>query len=173
MSSRKRITGIAAAVIAALALAGCGTAASTSSTSSPASQAPAAAPTSAAPAPLTCSTVTSDNGLTASQVIAQLVTDQKSQDAQLEQGWVDLTDGTPTNQGTDLQGAASALGSYAGTQLAADGSQLATDAQAFLTDQSGGLMPGWPSEYDAVAADIHKLASDCGMPFPVGSAGGQ
>jgi len=114
---------------------------------------------------LTCSTVTSDNGMTASAVIAVLVKDQKSQDASETQGWVDLVSGSETGQGSDLDAAAQALGSYSGTQLATDASQFGTDAQTFLSDQSSGLQPGWITEYRQVAADIHKLAADCGQSF--------
>ena len=79
---------------------------------------------------------------------------------------MDLVSGDQTSQGDDLAAAAQSLGNYSGTQLAADASLLATDAQTFLSDQSGGLMPGWPSEYRQVTADIHKLADDCGQSFP-------
>lgn len=106
--------------------------------------------------------MTSDNDRTASQVIGVLASDQKSQDATLEQNWVGLTDGSQTSQEDDLA-AAQVLGSYGGTQVAADGSTFATDVQAFLSDQSGGLMPGWTSEYRQVTADIHALATDCGQ----------
>jgi hypothetical protein len=132
-----------------------------------------AAPASTAPPLLTCSTGTNDNGMTASQVIRMLVSDQKSQDKALEENWVTVTDGSETSQGNDLDAAAQSLGSYSGTELAADASQFASDVQTFLTDQSGGLLPGWPSEYDAVATDIHRLADDCDMSFPVGGAAGQ
>lgn len=131
-----------------------------------ASSAAAAPSSSAAPPPLTCSTSTNDNGMTASQVIAQLVSDQKSQDASQEQNWVDLVSGSQTGQGSDLAAAAQSLGSYSGTQLAADASQFGTDAQTFLSDQSGGLLPGWVTEYRQVETDIHKLADDCGQSFP-------
>jgi len=115
---------------------------------------------------LTCSTATNDNGMTASQVIAQLVSDQKSQDASEEQNWVDLLSGNQTSQGNNLAAAAQSLGGYGdGSQVAADGSQLATDVQTFLTDQDGGLMPGWVGEYRHVETDIHKLADDCGQHF--------
>lgn len=107
--------------------------------------------------------MTSDNDQTANQVIGVLVSDQKSQDATLEQNWVDLTDGSQTSQGDDLAAAVQVLGSYGGTQVAADGSTFATDVQTFLSDQSGGLMPGWTSEYRQVTADIHALAADCGQ----------
>ena len=85
-----------------------------------------------------------------------------------------LTDGNPTRQGNDLQAAASALGSYAGTQLSADGSEFATDVQTFMGDESGGLMPGWVTPYRQVAIDIHALATDCdeGWPVPPGTSPG-
>ena len=86
--------------------------------------------------------MTSNNGQTASQLTSVLASDQKSQDATLEQNWVGLTDGSQTSQGDDLAAAAQVLGSYSGTQVAADGSTFATDVQTFLSDQSGGLMPG-------------------------------
>jgi hypothetical protein len=143
-----------------LAACGSGSPATTAPSSSSAASAAAA---SNGPPPLTCSTVTSDNCQTASQVIGVLVSDQKSQDAQLEQNWVNLTDGSETSQGDDLAAAAQVLGSYSGTQLAADGSTFTTDAQTFLSNQSGGLMPGWTPEYRQVASDIHVLASDCGQ----------
>jgi hypothetical protein len=163
---------IAAAAAAIAALAGCGSSGSHLA-SPPASPSSTAAPANTAPPPLTCSTGTNDNGMTASQVIRMLVSDQKSQDKALEENWVTVTDGSETSQGNDLDAAAQSLGSYNGTELAADASQFASDVQTFLTDQSGGLLPGWPSEYDAVAADIHRLADDCDMSFPVGGAGGR
>ena len=139
---------------------------SSSSGNNAATSVAASTPTAApAPPPLTCSTVTNDNSMTAMQVIATLVQDQKSQDASEEQNWVGLTDGSQTSQGDDLAAAASALGSYADTQVAADGSTFATDANTFLTDQSGGLIPGWISEYRAVQNDIAKLAADCGVSY--------
>ena len=79
---------------------------------------------------------------------------------------MDLVNGSQTSQGNDLAAAVQSLGNYSGTQLAADASQFATDAQTFLSDQSGGLMPGWTSEYRQVTADIHTLAADCGQSFP-------
>ena len=79
---------------------------------------------------------------------------------------MDLVSGDQTSQGNDLAAAAQSFGNYSGTELAADASQFATDAQTFLSDQSGGLMPGWPSEYRQVTTDIHKLADDCGQSFP-------
>ncbi len=142
-------------------LAACGSGSPVAAPVPSSTTAASAATASSAPPPVTCSTVTSDNGQTASQVIGVLVSDQKSQDAQLSQNWVGLTDGTQTSQGDDLAAAAQVLGSYSGTQLAADGSTFATDAQTFLSDQSGGIMPGWTPEYRQVASDIHALASDC------------
>jgi hypothetical protein len=173
--SRTRV--LLAASLAAGLLAGCGSsathtagqaAAATSAATSATTSAPstaAAAPSSSAAQTLTCSTVTSDNGMTASAVIAVLVKDQKSQDASATQGWVDLVSGSETGQGSDLDAAAQALGSYSGTQLATDASQFGTDAQTFLSDQSSGLQPGWITEYRQVATDIHKLAADCGQSF--------
>jgi hypothetical protein len=163
------LAAVAAAGVTLAAVAACGSSSSASSAaSSPASSAAAApAASSAAPAPLACDTVTSDNGEEAQVVIATLKSDQQRQDSALEQNWVDLTDGTPTSQGNDLQAAASEVGSYAGTQLSADGSQFATDAGAFMSDESGGLMPGWPAPYDQVSKDIHALATDCGEGWPV------
>jgi hypothetical protein len=147
------------------ALAGCGSSSAATAAAPPATAASStAAP---APSPLTCSTLTADNNLTASQVIAQLVSDQKSQDASMEQGWVDLTDGSQTSQGDDLSAAASALGSFAATQVAADGSAFATDVNTFLSDESGGLMPGWVSDYRAVQHDIAALAGDCDIAYTV------
>lgn len=166
---------VAAGLTLAAACTACGSSASSAASSPASSAAPAASPaaSSVAPAPLACDTVTSDNGEEAQVVIATLKSDQQQQDSALEQNWVDLTDGTPTSQGNDLQAAASALGGYAGTQLSADGSQFATDAGAFMSDESGGLMPGWPAPYDQVSKDIHALATDCGegWPVPAGHAG--
>lgn len=160
---RRIVLGLAAAGL----LCACGSSASHTAASAPASSAAPAAPaSSAAPATLTCSTSTSDSGMTASQVIAGLVSDQKSQDKSQTQNWVDLVSGSETSQGSDLDAAAQSLGSYSGTQLATDASQFATDAQTFLSDQSGGLMPGWITEYRQVETDIHTLASDCGKSFP-------
>jgi hypothetical protein len=105
-------------------------------------------------------------GQTARQVITTLVSDQKTQDASQTQNWVDLVSGSQTSQGDDLAAAAQVLGSYSGTQLAADGSTFATDTQAFLSDESGGVMPGWITPYRQVETDIHQLASDCNMAWP-------
>jgi hypothetical protein len=167
-----RIATALAMVGAVLTLAACGgspapKAASAASTHSATASSTPAVTVSPAPSPLTCSTMTGDNGMTATQVIATLVHDQKSQDASQTQGWVDLVSGSQTSQGGDLAAAASALGSYASTQVAADSSTFATDANTFLTDQSGGLMPGWVSEYRAVQYDIAKLAADCGVSYTV------
>lgn len=144
MIKEKLLTAVASAVIA-VPLAACGSGGSTSDAASTA--AVAAAPASSTlPPPLTCSTSTSDNGMTASQVIAALVADQKSQDASEEQGWVSLVDGSQTSQGNDLAAAAQSLGSYSGTQIAADASQFAADAQTFLGDESSGLVAVKSSE---------------------------
>jgi type IV pilus biogenesis protein CpaD/CtpE len=159
-------TPIAAAAIAALALAGCAST-SSSTTSAAATHSSTAAASATAPPPLTCPTLTSDNNMTVTQVITAVVSDQKSQDASMGQGWVNLTDGSQTSQGNDLAAAASVLGSYAGTQLAADGSEFATDAQAFLSDESGGLMPGWTAPYRLIQHDIAKLGADCGVSYTV------
>ena len=51
--------------------------------------------------------------MAASQVIGTLVSDQKSQDASLEQNWVNLADGSQTQQGNDLAAAVQSLASYA------------------------------------------------------------
>lgn len=151
-------------------LAACGS--SSSATSAGAGSAASAdnPVSSPAPPPLACSASTSDNSMTASQVIAVLVADQKSQDASLQENWVDVVTGNQTSQGSDLAAAAQSLGNYSGTQLAADASQFASDVQTFLADQGSGLMPGWPSEYRQVTADIHTLADDCGQSFPTASS---
>lgn len=170
MRKSKVLAGAALGAAALASLAACGSSGShaAASTSAAASVSTAASSpaSSAVPSPLTCSTTTNDNDMTTSQVIAQLVSDQKSQDASEEQNWVDLVSGDQTSQGNDLAAAAQSLGNYSGTQLAADASQFATDAQTFLSDQGGGLMPGWVSEYRQVETDIHKLADDCGQSFP-------
>jgi hypothetical protein len=126
----------------------------------------AAARASPALPPLYCSSPTSDNGMTFAQVLGWLVADQESQDVSLEQGWVEVTSGSQTSQGNDLAAAAQSLSNYSGTQLAADASHFVIQAQTFLSDQSSGLMPGWTSEYQQIAADIHKLADQCGLSFP-------
>ena len=104
--------------------------------------------------------------MTFSQVLGWLVSDQESQDVRLNEGWVEVASGSQTSQGNDLAAAAQSLGNYSHTQLAADASQFTTEVQTFLSDQSSGLMPGWTTEYRQVAADIHRLADDCGLSFP-------
>jgi hypothetical protein len=92
-----------------------------------------------------------------------VVSDQKSQDASLEQNWVGLVDGTPTSQGSDLQAAVSATnGVSVSDQLSQQAQQFNTDATTFLSDQSGGLVPGWTTEYNALKADIYAMARTCG-----------
>ena len=135
--------------------------------SAPASHAQSAAPA-AAPAALACSTVLAD-GNAASEVIQTLVQDQKSQNAALEEGWVNVVDGTPTSEGDDLQAAVTDFTPYAtgSSQLASDAAAFDSDASQFLSDQSGGLMPGWPAEAGQVEQDIHNLAADCGIKMHV------
>lgn len=147
----KAATVLAAA--AALLVAGCGSAAS-----QPAQHTTPAAAASSAPA-VTCS------GL--SGVISTLVGDQRSQDKTLEENWVNVVNGSLTSQGQDLQAGISATAqastSSAASQLTTDAQSFHNDASTFLSDQSGGLMPGWPSEDDTVKADIKRLAADCGI----------
>ncbi len=136
-----------------LALSACG-----SSTTAPTAGPPAAssAPATTAPAvPLSCTAV------------ATLVADQRAQNNALQENWVNVVTGAPTTQGSDLQNAINATNNApAGSAYA----QLNQDASQFMSDQGGGLMPGWPAEYGAIEHDIAALASKCGISYqpPVG-----
>jgi hypothetical protein len=39
----------------------------------------------------------------------------------------------------------------------------------FLSDQAGGLQPGWPAEAGQIEQDIHVLAAACGIPMTIPS----
>ena len=167
---------LAGAAVVALAVVACGTQSAATSASAPgtsvaATSAPAA-PASSAPAALTCGTVLG-SGSDTRAVITGLVTDQKSQDASEEQGWVllvpDQSGNYLTSQGQDLQNAASDFQSASGSGLGSDATSLATDASTFLSDQSGGLLPGWVPEYRAIQHDLEKLAGDCSIVYTVPS----
>jgi hypothetical protein len=143
-----------------LALAACGSS-STSTTSAKAST----ATSSPSAQVVTCASL--------ANVIKPVVKDQASQDASLEQGWVDLVapdSGTNlTSQGQDLQNAANATTSISTgpaptSLLGIDVLSFYTDANAFLNDESVGLMPGWIQPYDALKSDIQAIAALCGYP---------
>jgi hypothetical protein len=151
---------------AALAITACGSSRPSNQAGTSGGQAAPAQATSAPPPSLTCSTTLGD-GETAKQTIAALVADQRSQDKSEEQNWVDVVEGTPTSQGQDLQSASNDFGAFSSstTQLAFDAATFSTDASTFLSDQSGGLLPGWVSEYRAIQHDIEALADDCGLSY--------
>jgi hypothetical protein len=70
-----------------------------------------------------------------------------------------------------MAAAAQALGDYNGTQLASDSSEFSSDAQTFLSDQDGGLLPGWITEYRQIHSDVQQLADDCGQSYTDPDAG--
>jgi len=150
-----RYAAVPAALALALGMAACGStavqhhAAATTHTAAP-----------SGPAPVTCAQLGND--------FATVVADQKSQDKALEENWVNLTDGSPTSQGNDLQALTSDAGFPAGAtppdQVTADFVALSNDASTFFSDQSGGLLPGWTAEYNAIKHDIYAVATDCGVP---------
>jgi hypothetical protein len=145
----------ALAVTAVVAvLAGCG-----STSSHPPHHSPAAKPTAAASsAPdLTCASE--------SYMIQTLVSDQESQNKSLEEGWINISDGSLTSQGNDLQNAATAWQNAPGGPIAYTASQLSTDATNFFASESGGLAPGWPAGYRAIQYDIAQLAANCGIKY--------
>jgi len=166
-----RFAGVAACLVG-LFVAACGgsagkhqaTATATASfkpiTENPAAQAPK----------LTCGTMLSNIGLTAKQAIAMLVQDQKAQNKALEENWVGVLSGSLTSEGQDLQEAVNGFSPYASlglTTLETDITQFDTDATTFMSDQSGGLMPGWTAEAGQIESDIHALALDCGIKMHV------
>jgi hypothetical protein len=96
--------------------------------------------------------------------------DQHKQDKAEEQNWVNLVDGTPTNQGNDLTTLASDLGTGLTASapsrpyyLTHDAITFENDWNTFQTDQGSGLAPGWTSEYNAIKWDIRQLVIDCGV----------
>ena len=44
-----------------------------------------------------------------------------------------------------------------------------TGVAKFLSDQAGGLQPGWPAEAGQIEQDIHVLAAACGIPMTIPS----
>jgi len=145
---------LAAGAAAVPLLAGCGGASSSHShpMTAPIDTSPPAA------AALTCSDI--------STTLGYLVSDQNSQNKSLEENWVNITDGSPTSQGNDLQNAASQWqGAPLSTTVSADAAQLSSDANTFFSDTSGGLAPGWNASYNPVMHDIATLAHLCGLTY--------
>lgn len=157
---RTIVTG-ASLVLLALA-AGCGSSGKHNSVGSRPS------PSSTAPAPLTCGT--SSSGQTFRDMVAAVASDQISQDKGLQENWVEIVSGNPTRQGQDLQSLINATNNVPSPTpdpLATDAKSFNFHASTFLSDESSGLMPGWPSEYRAVERDIRSLAQDCRItPLP-------
>lgn len=170
MAARFRIAATLSAATAALALllAGCGGSSSPAAVRTASTAASRAAGTNAHRAPLTCTTVVPVDRK-AFDPIAILVADQKLQDASQTQNWVNLTDGSLTSQGSDLEAAEIDFTPWdnipGGIDL--DTTRFDQDANTFLTDQSSGLMPGWVSEYRAVQHDVAALAKDCGISYTI------
>lgn len=170
----KRVLPAAISLAAIFALGACGGTTTVTVPASTHSPAPATAPSPTPAAALACSTAVA-SGSTAQSDISTLVQDQKSQDKSLEQNWVllvpDSSGNDLTSQGQDLQNAVTDFTPYTSgsTKLASDASSFVTDASTFISDQSSGLYPGWVSEYRAVEHDIHYLAADCGMAWPLPS----
>ena len=104
---------------------------------------------------------TTQTGALPCGTVAALVADQRAQNAALQEGWVGVVDGSLTAAGTDLQDAATAASNSSDPASA----QFSTDASQFLSDQSGGLMPGWPSGYGPIEHDIAALAANCGISY--------
>lgn len=149
--------GLGLLTVAAL-LAGCGGAAATHPATPPASAAPAPSPT----AVVSCASL--------KPIIRRLVSDQASQNASEEENWITTFNSDPTEQGDDLQQAINetASATAAQGQAGADAAALNSDASAFFSQNSGGLYPGWTGEYDAIKADIGRLAADCGVTAEAG-----
>jgi hypothetical protein len=99
-----------------------------------------------------------------------VVSDQVSQDASEEQNWVELAPSDAggsnlTNQGQDLQNAASmAENAPSGSTLGADLQAFANGADAFLSNEDEGLYPGWNSYYQPLRTDIYAISHLCGWP---------
>lgn len=72
-----------------------------------------------------------------------------------------VLDGSLTEAGTDLQNA----GNAASNSDDPASKQFSDDASQFLSDESGGLMPGWPSEYGPIEHDIAALAAQCKISY--------
>lgn len=150
----------AVAVATGLTLTACGNGGSVASrqASVAATAAPASTTAKANPA-VTCGDL--------EPVMAPVIKDQQSQDKSLEQNWVllvpDASNNSLTSQGQDLQNAIDATDNVtAAGKLGNDVQSFNSDAQTFLTDESGGLMPGWTPEYKSLKSDIYAIKSDCG-----------
>jgi hypothetical protein len=96
-----------------------------------------------------------------------VIQDQKSQDDSETQNWVllvpDISGNSLTSQGQDLQNAIDATNNAsAAGKLGDDVQSFNSDATAFLSDESGKLMPGWNAEYHALKNDIYNIRTDCG-----------
>jgi hypothetical protein len=119
-------------------------------------------------AELSCST-TFSNGDTASGDVGSLVADQNAQNKTLTQNWVNIVNGNPTQLGNNLQAVANDFAPYVrqGTSaLAIVAKSFVNDANTFMTNEDGGLMPGWNSTYNAIAKDIGQMANVCGLAPP-------
>lgn|GEM_PF-1579224 len=155
-----------AAVLLTAALAACGgshPAAGQASFPQPLTSTPASAA-------LACGTVLA-GGSTASSVISGLVQDQDAQNKAVQEGWVGVLDGILTRQGQDLQKAVNDFAPYAtgAGPLSAAAVVFGTGVAKFLSDQAGGLQPGWPAEAGQIEQDIHVLAAACGIPMTIPS----
>lgn len=136
----------AIALAAASALSACG---SSGSPGHPAAQ--TSSPTQAVQTSLiTCSDISTD--------LATVVSDEKSEQAQLQEAWV--TGGKSADLQSLIRYTSGATG---GNQLNDDAATFNSNASAYLSQNNSGLYPGWEQGYDTVWNDINALAADCGQ----------
>jgi hypothetical protein len=86
------------------------------------------------------------------------VSDLKTEDAKLQEAWVSVGDSA------DLQTLITDTNGVSGSdRLDMDAATFNSDANAYLSDNSPYLAPGWDTGFDRVTNDINALANDCGQ----------
>ncbi len=151
---------IVVAAVTTVALAGCSSRATSAAADTAATP---SSSTSSAPAATSSTVAQSAEGISCSDIAAELATvvgDLKSMDARYQEAWVSGGDSA------DLQALINTTANaVSGTdQLNDDAVTFNTDATNYLSDNSPFLAPGWQSGYSQVTNDINAMATDCGLP---------